>query len=99
MCALPTFWALPTNYLAGVAAAGGIALINSVGNTAGFLGPYITGWMADLTGSEKTGLWLVGVAMVAAGVIAVALGATPARKSDASDRADGLGTNTAQLES
>jgi MFS family permease len=73
MCALPTFWALPTAFLTGAAAASGIALVNSVGNTAGFASPYITGWLADLTGSQKTGLWVVGAAMVAAGVLAVAL--------------------------
>ena len=77
MCALPAFWALPTNYLAGAAAASGLALVNSVGNTAGFVGPYVTGWLADLTGTQKAGLWLVGVAMVGAAVLAVALRATP----------------------
>lgn len=78
MCALPTFWALPTAFLTGAAAASGIALVNSVGNTAGFAAPYITGWLADLTGSQRTGLWVVGAAMVGAGLLAVALRATPA---------------------
>lgn len=44
-CALPTFWALPSNFLAGAAAADGIALINSLGNISGFAAPYITGWL------------------------------------------------------
>jgi D-galactonate transporter len=80
--ALPTFWPLPTLFLSGSAAAAGIALVNSVGNTAGFLGPYITGWLTDLTGSEKAGLWVVGLVMVAAGCVAVALkGAPPADRS------------------
>ena len=39
----PTFWALPTAMLTGSAAAGGIALINAVGNLGGFLGPYLMG--------------------------------------------------------
>jgi MFS family permease len=82
MCALPTFWALPTAFLTGAAAASGIALVNSVGNTAGFAAPYITGWLADLTGSQRSGLWLVGAAMVAAGLTALALRATPATRSD-----------------
>ena len=38
---LPTFWTLPTSYLSGAAAAGGIALINTVGNLGGLLGPLI----------------------------------------------------------
>jgi D-galactonate transporter len=75
--ALPTFWPLPTMFLSGAAAAAGIALINSVGNTAGFLGPYITGWLTDLTGSEKLGLCVVGIVMVVAGFVAVALRAAP----------------------
>lgn len=77
MCALPTFWALPTTFLSGAAAATGLALDNAVGNLAGFVAPYVTGWLADLTGSQRTGLWLVGVAMVAAGVTAVLLRAGP----------------------
>ena len=38
-----------------MAAAGGIALINSLGNLSGFGGPYITGWLNDLTGDAKAG--------------------------------------------
>lgn len=75
--ALPTFWSLPTAFLTGAAAAGGIALINSLGNLAGFAAPYITGWLTDLTGTEKAGLWVVGLMMVAAGLVAVALKAAP----------------------
>jgi MFS family permease len=71
MCALPTFWALPPALLTGVAAASGIALINSIGNVAGFAGPYLTGWFTDLTGSSKTGLWVVGACLIIAGAITV----------------------------
>jgi nitrate/nitrite transporter NarK len=65
-------------FLTGAAAAGGIALVNSLGNLAGFAGPYVTGWLTDATGTEKAGLWVVGGFMVAAGVVAVALRAAPA---------------------
>ena len=75
--ALPTFWPLPTMFLTGAAAAGGIALINALGNLAGFVGPYMTGWLTDLTGSPKAGLWLVGAFMVAAGIVAIALKSAP----------------------
>ena len=47
--ALPNFWTLPTQFLTGAAAAAGIALINTVGNIAGFSAPYITGAVADAT--------------------------------------------------
>ncbi|GLY67475.1 MFS transporter [Amycolatopsis taiwanensis] len=75
--ALPTFWALPSNFLAGSAAAGGIALINALGNLSGFAAPYITGWLRDLTGSQRTGLWVVGACMVAGAVVAVVLRGKP----------------------
>jgi ACS family tartrate transporter-like MFS transporter len=42
---LPTFWAIPTAFLSGAAAAGGIALINSVANIGGWFGPNIFGWL------------------------------------------------------
>jgi MFS family permease len=80
-CALPTFWALPSQFLAGTAAAGGIALINSLGNVSGFAAPYITGGLQDLTGSQKTGLWVVGGCMVAGALLAVALKAAPAKNA------------------
>ncbi len=47
--ALPNFWTLPTQFLTGAAAAAGIALINTIGNLAGFSAPYITGLVADAT--------------------------------------------------
>jgi ACS family tartrate transporter-like MFS transporter len=40
---LPVFWTLPTAFLSGAAAAGGIAIINSIGNLAGFFGPSVMG--------------------------------------------------------
>lgn len=77
MCALPVFWALPSTFLTGVAAAGGIALINSLGNLSGFGGPYITGWLTDLTGDAKAAMWVVGALSLAAAAVVVYLGARP----------------------
>ena len=76
--ALPTFWPLPQTFLAGAGAAAGLALINSLGNSAGFFAPYITGWLADLTGTQNAGMWVVGAAMVAAGIVTLILRAAPA---------------------
>jgi MFS transporter, ACS family, tartrate transporter len=56
MSMLPVFWTLPTSFLSGVAAAGGIALINSIGNVGGFVGPNLLGQPAELTGSFTLGL-------------------------------------------
>jgi ACS family tartrate transporter-like MFS transporter len=54
--ALPVFWTFPAAFLSGPAAAGGIALINSIGNLAGFTGPFAVGRIKDLTGSYTGGL-------------------------------------------
>jgi nitrate/nitrite transporter NarK len=54
--ALPVFWTFPAAFLSGQAAAGGIALINSIGNLAGFTGPFAVGRIKDLTGSYTGGL-------------------------------------------
>jgi MFS transporter, ACS family, tartrate transporter len=63
---LPVFWTLPTAFLSGAAAAGGIAIINSIGNLAGFAGPSVMGMVKDSTGSFTGGLLLLaGVAVVA----------------------------------
>jgi MFS transporter, ACS family, tartrate transporter len=55
------FWALPSEFLAGFSAAAGIALINSVGNLGGFVGPYIIGAIAMKTGNFYAGLAIAGV--------------------------------------
>ena len=61
------FWPLPSMFLTGSAAAGGIALINSVGNLGGFVGPTMVGWIREVTGSFEAGLYFLGgLALVAA---------------------------------
>jgi MFS family permease len=71
----PTFWPLPTAMLSGVAAAGGIALINSVGNLGGFLGPYMFGMIKDATGgSDLLALLAIAAAPVISAVVLIALG-------------------------
>jgi nitrate/nitrite transporter NarK len=58
---LPVFWALPTALLSGAAAAAAaeIAVIDLVGNFAGFAGPFAMGWIKDHTGSYAGGLLLL----------------------------------------
>jgi MFS family permease len=53
-----SFWTLPASFLGGAAAAAGIALVNCLGNIAGFASTYVVGWMADLTHSNVTSLYL-----------------------------------------
>ena len=59
MSAIPVFWQIPGRFLAGSAAAAGIALINSVANLAGFGAPTAMGYLREHTGSVSAGLWLV----------------------------------------
>jgi MFS family permease len=67
---LPVFWALPTAFLSGAAAAAGIAVINSIGNLAGFAGPFAMGWIKDHTGSYTGGLLLLAVlGIIAMGIV------------------------------
>jgi ACS family tartrate transporter-like MFS transporter len=49
-------WTIPTRFLTGIAAAGGLAFINSIGTFGGFVGPSIMGELKDLTGSFAAGL-------------------------------------------
>lgn len=60
------FWALPSTFLQGSAAAGGIALINSLGNLGGFFGPAMVGWVKETTGSFEMGLYALAITAVLA---------------------------------
>jgi len=71
---LPVFWTLPTVFLSGSAAAAGIAMINAIGNLAGFAGPYAMGWIKDATGSYTGGLLALSAVCVIAAVVVILLG-------------------------
>lgn len=79
---LPPFWALSTQFLKGTAAAGGIALINSVGNLGGFFGPPLVGLIKDTTGSNFGGLVLLGGCYVGVALLAFVVPA-PTKASNA----------------
>jgi ACS family tartrate transporter-like MFS transporter len=66
----PAFWPLPSEFLSGTAAAGGIAAINSIGNLGGFVGPYALGWIKDATGSYEWALYFLAACALASAVIA-----------------------------
>jgi MFS transporter, ACS family, tartrate transporter len=67
---LGPFWTLPTAFLRGTAAAGGIALVNSVGNVGGFIGPILVGWIRESTGQFAPGLLtLAGILVLGAVVV------------------------------
>jgi ACS family tartrate transporter-like MFS transporter len=61
---LAPFWAMPSGFLSGSAVATGFALINSVGNLGGFVGPSTVGYMNQRTGSIYSGLAFVSACML-----------------------------------
>jgi len=69
LAAFPVFWAMPSDFLAGTAAAGSIAVINSIGNLAGFVAPYVVGLSANATGRPSAGLYFVAGLEVLAAVL------------------------------
>jgi ACS family tartrate transporter-like MFS transporter len=88
---LPVFWTLPTAFLSGAAAAGGIAIINSIGNLSGFAGPYAMGYIKDTTGGYEGGLRLLAGLGFVAMLIVLAL-----RHNSALERAPGDQTAPAE---
>jgi MFS family permease len=70
----PTFWTLPTGFLTGSAAAGGIALVNSIGSLGGFAGPYVIGWIKDATGETTLGLVVLAAGSMTAGLVTFLMG-------------------------
>lgn len=69
MGAIPVFWQMPNHFLTGAAAAGGVALINSIANLAGFGAPYMLGALKDSTGSLTPGLIIIGIVEALAAVL------------------------------
>jgi MFS transporter, ACS family, tartrate transporter len=72
--ALAVFWTFPTQMLRGMAAAGGLALLNSFSNLGGFFGPTLMGWLKDLTGTYTLGMSLLAAMLVFAGFATLAIG-------------------------
>ena len=68
---LGPFWSLPTAFLSGTAAAGGIALVNSVGNIGGFVGPYVIGYVKEATDAFTSGLLVLAATLFIAGALAL----------------------------
>ena len=76
---MPVFWTYPSNVLSGTAAAAGIAMINSIGNLAGFVSPSIIGWMKDVTHSTNAGLIVVAAALFVGALLTLLQGASHKR--------------------
>jgi ACS family tartrate transporter-like MFS transporter len=79
---LGPFWASPSTFLTGAAAAGGIAMINSIGNLGGFVGPYLMGAMKDATHTYTAGLLTLTLGILVAAILALTLPREPVLDSD-----------------
>jgi ACS family tartrate transporter-like MFS transporter len=77
---LPVFWCVPTALLSGPAAAGGIALINSIGNLGGFVAPNIVGYGKTISGNYSGSMWILGGFAVVAWLMTLALRSASALK-------------------
>ena len=68
----PVFWTLPTAFLAGTAAAAGLAMVNSLGNLAGYLGPQVVAWLMK-DGDFGRALFALGLSMLTPAIVVIAL--------------------------
>ena len=69
-CKTP-FWSMPSEFLTGTAAAAGIAMINSIGNLGGFVGPFVVGWIKDATGGFGAAMGFLAACAVVSAMIAL----------------------------
>lgn len=88
--ALPSFWALPTSFLGGTAAAAGIALANSIGNLGGFAGPYLLGYVRSTTSGYSVGLGILAAAALLAAIASLLSGGSRRRGKPAGQNADSI---------
>ena len=75
------FWSLPTAILSGTGAAGGIALINSVGNLGGFFGPYLVGYVKNVTQSFSGGLLVLAAIVLVGSALALTRSPRPGQRA------------------
>ena len=81
VAAIPAFWALPPKLLTGAGAAGGIALINTLGQLGGIVSPVMVGRIKDVTGSTTPALYAIGgMTLLCALILAYAMPAQLTRK-------------------
>ena len=68
-----TWWSVPTTFLTGAAAAGATALINSIANLGGYVGPYMLGVIKQNTGSTEDGYFALGAMLIISGLVMLTL--------------------------
>ncbi len=80
-------WSLPTQFLSGSAAAAGIALVNTIGNLGGSVGPFVIGWLKDRTGGYGAGLYFIAATLLASSFLALLVGRQLAARTKAGSAA------------
>jgi MFS family permease len=78
---MPLVYSLPARILPAATVGAGLALVNTIGNVGGFAGPYVTGWLSDLSGSTVVPFVVLACLLVSAGVISVAVQANTRRRN------------------
>jgi MFS transporter, ACS family, tartrate transporter len=76
-------WAMPSTFLSGAGAAAGIAMINSIGNLGGFVGPFAIGWLKSVTGGYAAGLYVVALSLGVSAVLTLLMGTGHQRAASA----------------
>jgi MFS transporter, ACS family, tartrate transporter len=71
---IPTFWSIPSAMLTGIAAAGGLAMINAFGNLGGWFGPSVYGLIKDATGSTDLGLLFLAIGPLLTAICTLVVG-------------------------
>ena len=90
VASIPAFWALPPKLLSGAGAAGGIALINTLGQLGGIVSPVMVGRVRDLTGSTTPALYAIGaMSLICAAILLFGLPATLRQKDQLESRIAG----------
>ena len=84
-CGMGVWWTYPTSFLSGAAAAGAVGLINSIGNIGGWVGPYLTGYIKDLTGSFQWAYVYLAFSLTVAGLLILTLRKTVPTSNLAAD--------------
>lgn len=78
---MPLVYSLPARILPAATVGAGLALVNTIGNVGGFAGPYVTGWLTDLSGSTVVPFVVLACLLVSAGVISVVVQALTRRRN------------------
>ncbi len=82
-------WAMPSMFLTGASAAAGIAMINSMGNFGGFIGPMVVGWLKDRSGSYAGGMYFAAALMALSAVVVVIMSRQEVRSAAVPDAKSG----------